>query len=59
MEVFPRPVRIAPARFLRPVAAAKALGQLRSDFSHLADEGVDLRAPLAEGPKAQSKNWRK
>ena len=42
MEVFPRPVRIAPARFLRPVAAAKALGHLRSDFSHLANEGFDL-----------------
>ena len=33
-----------------------SLGHLRSDVSHLADEGVDLSAPLAEGAKAKSKN---
>ena len=52
VEIFPRPVRIAPARFRRPVAAAEAFGHLRSDVGHLANEGVNLCTPLAEGPKA-------
>ena len=42
VEIFPRPVRIAPARFRRPMTAAEAFGHLRSDFSHLAYEGVYL-----------------
>ena len=42
VEIFPRPVRIAPARFRRPMTAAEAFGHLRSDVSHLADEGIDL-----------------
>ena len=42
VEIFPRPVRIAPARFRRPMTAAEAFGHLRGDVSHLADEGVDL-----------------
>ena len=29
VEIFPRPVRIAPARFRRPVTAAEALGHLK------------------------------
>ena len=42
VEIFPRPVRITPARFRRPMTAAEAFGHLRSDVSHLADEGIDL-----------------
>ena len=42
VEIFPRPVRITPARFRRPMTAAEAFGHLRGDVSHLADEGIDL-----------------
>ena len=35
MEIFPRPVRIAPARFRRPMAATEAPRHLRSDVSHV------------------------
>ena len=41
VEMLPRPVRISPTRFRRPMAATKTFGHLSSDFGQLADEGIN------------------
>ena len=47
MEVFPCPLGILALRLCLSMAASKSFGHLGGDFGQLADERINLFAPLA------------
>ena len=60
VEMLPCSLGILAPCLCRPVAAPKALGYLRSDFSQLADKSVNLFAPFSVPAKTEPNDrWKR